>query len=137
MHVKDLYTIIVTDKRAECRDFYVRWFGFQVVFEASWFVYLAAAGDHPFGIAFMAPDHPSQPPGPERFGGRGLLITMQVADAAAEFERLSLAGVSIAYPLKDEPWGQRRFALVDPAGAWVDVIQTIDPVPGFWDKYVV
>ena len=136
MHVKDLYTIIVTDKRAECRDFYVRWFGFQVVFEASWFVYLAAAGDHPFGIAFMAPDHPSQPPGPERFGGRGLLITMQVADVAAEFERLSRAGVSIAYPLKDEPWGQRRFALVDPAGAWVDVIQTIDPVPGFWDKYV-
>ena len=137
MHVKDLYTIIVTDKRAECRDFYVRWFGFQVVFEASWFVYLAAAGDHPFGIAFMAPDHPSQPPGPERFSGRGLLITIQVADAAAEFERLSRAGVSIAYPLKDEPWGQRRFALVDPAGAWVDVIQTIDPVPGFWDKYVV
>jgi uncharacterized glyoxalase superfamily protein PhnB len=137
VHVKDLYTIIVTDKRAECRDFYVRWFGFQVVFEASWFVYLAAAGDHPFGIAFMAPDHPSQPPGPERFGGRGLLITIQVADAAAEFERLSRAGVSIAYPLKDEPWGQRRFALVDPAGAWVDVIQTIDPVPGFWDKYVV
>jgi uncharacterized glyoxalase superfamily protein PhnB len=136
VHVKDLYTIIVTDKRAECRDFYVRWFGFQVVFEASWFVYLAAAGDHPFGIAFMAPDHPSQPPGPERFGGRGLLITMQVADAAAEFERLSRAGVSIAYPLKDEPWGQRRFALVDPAGAWVDVIQTIDPVPGFWDKYL-
>jgi len=39
--------------------------------------------------------------------------------------------------LKDEPWGQRRFALYDPAGAWVDVIQTIDPVPGFWDKYVV
>ena len=136
MHVKDLYTIIVTDKRAECRDFYVRWFGFEVVFEASWFVYLAVAGDHPFGIAFMAPDHPSQPPGPERFGGRGLLITMQVADAAAEFERLSLAGVSIAYPLKDEPWGQRRFALYDPAGAWVDVIQTIDPVPGFWDKYL-
>jgi len=136
VHVKDLYTIIVTDKRAECRDFYVRWFGFEVVFEASWFVYLAAAGDHPFGIALMAPDHPSQPPGPERFGGRGLLITMQVADAAAEFERLSRAGVSIAYPLKDEPWGQRRFALVDPAGAWVDVIQTIDPVPGFWDKYL-
>ena len=137
MHVKDLYTIIVTDKRAECRDFYVRWFGFQVVFEASWFVYLAAAGDHPFGVAFMAPDHPSQPPGPERFSGRGLLITIQVADAAAEFERLSRAGVAIAYPLKDEPWGQRRFALYDPAGAWVDVIQTIDPVPGFWDKYVV
>jgi catechol 2,3-dioxygenase-like lactoylglutathione lyase family enzyme len=92
VHVKDLYTIIVTDKRAECRDFYVRWFGFQVVFEASWFVYLAAAGDHPFGIAFMAPDHPSQPPGPERFGGRGLLITMQVADAAGGVRTLESGG---------------------------------------------
>jgi hypothetical protein len=35
MHVKDLYTIVVTDKRAACRDFYVRWFDFQVVFEAA------------------------------------------------------------------------------------------------------
>src|SRR5580765_3374180 len=66
VNIKDLYSIVVTDKHVECRDFYVRWFGFQVVFEASWFVYLAAAGDHAFGLAFMAPDHPSQPPGPDR-----------------------------------------------------------------------
>jgi hypothetical protein len=26
VHIKDLYSIIVTDKRVECRDFYVRWF---------------------------------------------------------------------------------------------------------------
>jgi hypothetical protein len=73
--IKDLYSIIVTDKRAECRDFYVCWFGFQVVFEASWFVYLTATGDHAFGIAFMAPDHPSQPPGPETFSGQGMFLT--------------------------------------------------------------
>ena len=28
-----LYSIIVTDKHAECRDFYVRWLDFDVVFE--------------------------------------------------------------------------------------------------------
>jgi uncharacterized glyoxalase superfamily protein PhnB len=135
MHIGDLYAIIVTDRRAECRDFYVQWFGFQVVFEASWFVYLAAAGDHPFGIAFMAPDHPSRPPGSDTFNGRGVLLTMQVADAAAEFERLQRAGAPIAYPLHDEPWGQRRFALYDPSGTWVDVVQQRDPQPGFWDQY--
>jgi catechol 2,3-dioxygenase-like lactoylglutathione lyase family enzyme len=107
--IKDLYSIIVTDKLAECRDFYVRWFGFQVVFEASWFVYLAATGDHAFGIAFMAPGHPSQPPGPETFSGKGMFITVQVADATAEFERLIRDGVSVPLPLRDEPWGQRRF----------------------------
>jgi len=136
VHIKDLYSIIVTDKRVECRDFYRRWFGFQVVFEASWFVYLAATGDHPFGLAFMDPDHPSQPPGRDAFSGRGLLLTLQVADAAAEFERVERAGVAIAYPLHDEPWGQRRFAVRDPAGTWVDVIQPIDPAPGFWDPYI-
>jgi catechol 2,3-dioxygenase-like lactoylglutathione lyase family enzyme len=136
VYIKDLYSIVVTDKRVECRDFYRRWFGFQVVFEASWFVYLAAAGDHPFGLAFMDLDHPSQPPGRDMFSGKGLLLTLQVADAAAEFERVRRAGVPIAHPLRDEPWGQRRFAVLDPAGTWVDVIQPIDPTPGFWDPYV-
>jgi catechol 2,3-dioxygenase-like lactoylglutathione lyase family enzyme len=136
VHVKDLYAVIVTDQRAECRDFYVRWFGFQVVFEASWFVYLAAAGDHAFGLAFMAPDHPSQPPGPETFNGKGMFLTLQVADAGLELQRLKSAGLEIAYDLHDEPWGQRRFALYDPARTWVDVVQQIDPEPGFWERYV-
>jgi uncharacterized glyoxalase superfamily protein PhnB len=135
MHIKDLYSIIVTNKFVDCRDFYVRWFGFRVLFEASWFVYLAATGDHAFGIAFMAPDHPSQPPGPDVFTGRGMFLTLQVENASREFERLSRAGVRIAYPLHDEPWGQRRFALFDPSGTWLDVIQQIDPEPGFWDRY--
>ena len=136
MCIQDLYSVIVTDQRAECRDFYVRWFGFQVVFEASWFVYLAAAGDHAFGLAFMAPDHPSQPPGPDTFNGKGMFLTLQVADAALEFQRLKRAGLEIAYELHDEPWGQRRFALYDPAHTWVDVVQPIDPAPGFWERYV-
>lgn len=135
MHIKDLYSIIVTDKRQEC-DFYVRWFGFQVVFEASWFVYLASQGGRPFGMAFMAPDHPSQPPGPETFSGKGMFITLQVEDARAEFERLRVEGLAIAYPLRDEPWGQRRFALYDPLGTWVDIIEQIEPAEGFWEKYL-
>ena len=119
MHIKDLYSVVVTERRAECRDFYVRWFGFHVVFEASWFVYLAASGDHPFGLAFMAADHPSRPPGRDAFNGKGLLLTLQVEDATAEFERLKGGGL----------------AVYDPSGAWVDVIQQIDPAPGFWGKY--
>jgi catechol 2,3-dioxygenase-like lactoylglutathione lyase family enzyme len=135
MDIRDLYAIVVTDRRAECRDFYVRWFGFRVVFEASWFVYLAATGEHPFGLAFMAPDHPSRPPGSDTFDGKGLLLTLQVEDAAAEFERLRRGGLAVAHPLTDEVWGQRRFAVHDPAGTWVDVVQSIEPTPGFWERY--
>ncbi len=137
MQVKDLYSIIVTDKHAECRDFYVRWLGFEIVFEASWFVYLATKGDRALGVAFMAPDHPSRPPGPERFSGQGMFLTIQVADAAAEHARLSAAGAPIAYAVHDEPWGQRRFALRDPSGTFVDIIEQIEAAPGFWDPYLV
>lgn len=135
MQLQAAYPIVVTDKMKECRDFYVNRFGFQVVFEASWFVYVASEKNPSIGIAFMTPDHPSQPPGPEKFNGQGMFLTLQVADSAAEFDRLKRAGVSIGYALRDEPWGQRRFGLFDPAGVWVDVVQQIEPVPGFWDKY--
>lgn len=51
-----------------------------------------------------------------------------------EFERLKRANLASAYPLRDEPWGQRRFGVYDPAGVWLDVVQQIEPAPGFWDK---
>jgi catechol 2,3-dioxygenase-like lactoylglutathione lyase family enzyme len=126
------YPVVVTDRLAECREFYTRLLGFEVVFEATWFVYLSAG---PAGIAFMAPDHPSTPPGPERFGGDGVLFTVQVSSADEWFARVREAEVAVDHELRDEPWGQRRFGLRDPAGVWVDVVQQIEPEPGFWDEY--
>ena len=136
MQVESAYPVIVTDGIGSCRDFYVRHFGFEVVFESSWFIYLAAAGNPALGIAFMSSDHPSQPPGPEKFNGQGMFFTLQVADASAEFEKVRESGARIAYPLRDEPWGQRRFGLIDPSGTWVDVVQQIEPAAGFWDPYL-
>jgi len=137
MDLEAAYPVVVTDRLADCRAFYMRWFGFQVVFEATWFVYLRAPDESPHGIAFMSPDHPSQPPGPEPFSGEGILLTLQVADAASEFERLRETGLAIAHPLRDEPWGQRRFGLHDPAGVWVDVVEQIEPEPGYWDQFAL
>lgn len=136
MELQSLYPVIVTAQMQQCRDFYTRWLGFEVAFESSWFIYLAARGTSALGIAFMTPDHPSQPPGPEAFNGKGMFITLQVADAAAEFERLNKTGVTISYNLKDEDWGQRRFGLLDPSGTWVDVVQQIEPAPEYWDPYM-
>ena len=134
MDLQSSYPVVVTEKLAESRDFYAR-LGFEVVFEASWFVYLTVSGDSSSGIAFMSPDHPSRPPGPESFSGDGILLTLQVEDSAGEHERLRGAGIELDHPLTDEPWGQRRFGLRDPAGVWVDVVEQIEPAPGFWDQY--
>jgi uncharacterized glyoxalase superfamily protein PhnB len=136
MQLQDLYPIIVTPEHKGCRDFYLKWFGATVLFEASWIDVLTIGGDAPRTLAFMSPDHPSTPPGPERFSGEGVFLTFQVEDAAAEFARLRGMGATFAYELKDEAWGQRRFALRDPAGTWIDIVEQTAPAAGFWDPYL-
>ena len=136
MELQSVYPVIVTEKMNQCRDFYTRWLGFEVVFKSTWFTYLASTHNPSLGIAFMTPDHPSQPPGPETFNGKGMFVTLQVADAATHFGRLKQAGVRIDYPLKEEAWGQRRFGLFDPSGTWVDVVEQTEPALGYWDKYM-
>jgi catechol 2,3-dioxygenase-like lactoylglutathione lyase family enzyme len=135
MDLRNFYPIVVTDNIAACRDFYQRWFRMDVVFEASWFV-LLSAGQGPASLAFMHPTHPSAPPGPEPFSGKGMCLEFEVADAAAEYERFRSGGAPLVLSLRDEPFGQRRFGLFDPAGVWIDVVEHIESAPGWWDKYL-
>jgi uncharacterized glyoxalase superfamily protein PhnB len=136
MRIADFYPVIVTPHHKECTEFYRQWLGADTLFEASWFTLLHLPGEQGARLAFMAPDHPSTPPGAAIFGGEGLFLTLQVTDAAAEHARLEAAGAPITYPLTTEPWGQRRFALTDPAGTWLDVVEQVEPAPGFWDPYL-
>lgn len=138
LRVRDLYPLITTPAMAAARDFHVRHFGFRVLFEADWFVYLSGPGEdgaRGATLAFMTPDHPSRPPGPEVFDGDGMILTLEVADAAALHEKLRREGAPILHPLTDEPWGQRRFMTRDPAGVRVDVVQQIAPQAGYWERY--
>ena len=136
MHLQSFYPIVVTRRVADCRDFYQRWFGLEVVFEANWFVLLGSGAGFAT-IAFMTPDHPSAPPGPEPFDGKGMCLEFQVANAAAEHDRFVQGGASLGLTLRDEPFGQRRFGLFDPAGVWIDVVEQIEPADGWWDRYLV
>lgn len=138
MKALDFYPLITTVKLVETREFYVRHFGAAVLFEARWFVLLSLPGEEgrPFTLAFMTPDHPSKPPGPEAFDGKGMILTVQVGDAAAVFSALEASG-AISYPITDEPWGQKRFMIRDPAGVLIDVVEQTAPAPGFWERYTV
>lgn len=136
MHFVDRYPIIITEQMKACRDFYVAHLGFRPSFEATWFSLLSAS-DGSASIAFMTPDHPSAPPGPEAFSGKGMCIEFQVEDARRAFEAFTANGLEVTYPLTDEPFGQRRFGFHDPAGVWVDIIEQIEPAEGFWDQYRV
>ena len=133
MKVLCAYPLVTTRDMQAARDFYVRHFGLEVIFEASWVVMLGLDGDIRLGL--MTPDHPTNPPGPEAFDGKGMIVTIQVEDAAEALATLKQSGAPIAYGLHDEPWGQRRFMTRDPAGTLVDVVEQTEPAEGYWEKY--
>ena len=132
----DIYPLITVKRLGESRDFFVKFFGMNLVFEANWVVMLARTEGGPIALGLMTADHPSNPPGPEVFDGKGMIMTFQVEDAAAEHKRLQAAGAPITYGPAEEPWGQRRFMVRDPSGILVDVVEQIEPAAGFWDKYM-
>lgn len=132
----DTYPLITVRALEDSRNFFVKLFGMSLVFEASWVVMLARKEGGPIVLGLMIADHPSNPPGPETFGGRGMILTLQVEDASKAFADAQKLGAPITYGLTEEPWGQRRFMVRDPSGILVDVVEQIEPAPGFWEKYM-
>jgi catechol 2,3-dioxygenase-like lactoylglutathione lyase family enzyme len=135
MRLTSFYPVIGTSRLTESRDFYVRLMGFEVTFEADWYVSLRRPGDPPYELALLDPDHPTVPAG-HRAPARGLLLNFEVADVDAEWERLVVReGLRPELELRSEDFGQRHFIVADPNGILVDVITPIAPTGEFAEQY--
>ncbi len=138
MRYADAYPVVFVHDIATTTEFYGRALGLDVLFESDFFVLFALPGEERGAVAFVLEDHPTAPPdGPAITPGGGVFLTLQVADAAEAYEELLRSGTVIEYPLRDEPWGQRRFGLLDPNGLYVDVVEQIEPDPDFWPRHGV
>jgi len=135
VHYEDAYSVYITKDLKASKAFYVRWLDLEVGFEASWFVYLRSKGENPIAFALIDENHPSTPPSYGAFDGRGSFLTLQVTDATGVYNKLKAMHAPITYPLKKEDWGQIRFGMTDPNGLYIDIVQQVDPVPGFWEQY--
>lgn len=118
-----IWSGIVTEKVIESRDFYVRLFGCEVIYEGEggWFVLLQLGSTE---LGFMKPGLESQArifrPA---FEGKGVWIVVDVPDVDAQYRRIQSLGVPIEAELRDEAWGDRHFVILDPNGIGVDVVQ--------------
>jgi catechol 2,3-dioxygenase-like lactoylglutathione lyase family enzyme len=115
---------IVTDRLAECRDFYSKHFGFTVASDQGWYIHLKAPhGEVALGlVAPYREDVPASFHAP--FPGQGAYISLKVDDVNAALAEMQSAGLSIETPLQDAPWGERHFVIRDPAGCLVNVWQS-------------
>ena len=133
---EDMYGVFISNKLTETKNFYVKTFDMEVAFESTIFMILTTKGEKHFTVGFMPENHPFVKPRLKMYNGSGAYLTIQVADVAKLYHELKQKKIQFAYELKKEDWGQIRFALLDPNGIWVDVVQNIDPVAGYYDKYM-
>ena len=113
---------IITPKLKESKDFYTRVLKYSVAFENDFYILMHAPDNTP-AVAFLLPNHPTQQPVFQpAFQGAGMFFTIEVKDVDAEFRRIKSLGIPIAIELRDEPWGDRHFAVVDPNGVGIDIV---------------
>ena len=122
-----LNTGIITEKLQETRRFYTEVLDFGVRFENEFYLLLHTP-NHSADISFLLPNHPSQKPiFQSAFDGKGVYLTIEVANVDEVYKELKEKGVAIAIEIRDEPWGDRHFAIKDPNGIGIDIVTYTKP----------
>lgn len=118
---------IVTAKLAESKAFYTEVLGMGVTFENEFYLLLHTP-DGETAISFLLPDHPSQQPLFRKpFTGQGMYLTIEVEDVDKMYNELKKKGIPIKIDIRDEPWGDRHFAVQDPNGIGIDIVKYSPP----------
>jgi catechol 2,3-dioxygenase-like lactoylglutathione lyase family enzyme len=102
---------IRTDHPAQTRDFFVDVLGFEVAMDLDWIVTVASPGNRAVQVSIVSNDDPAAPG-----------ISVEVDDVDAVHAKAVELGVEIAYPLRDEDWGVRRFMVREPGGTTINVL---------------
>ncbi len=102
---------IRSDRVAETRDFFTQLLGFDVAMDLGWVVTVASPTNPSAQITIIGNDDPAAPG-----------ISIGVDDVDAVHAKAVELGLEIAYPLRDEEWGVRRFMLREPSGTIVNVV---------------
>jgi uncharacterized glyoxalase superfamily protein PhnB len=111
MTVRRVVPNIRSDRPAETRDFFVDLLGFEVAMDLGWVVTVMSPTNCSAQVTIVGNDDMAAPG-----------ITVDVADVDAIHTRAVEQGFEIAYPMRDEEWGVRRFMLRDPSGTMVNVL---------------
>ena len=118
---------IITEKLQETKRFYTEVLDFGVRFENEFYLLLHTP-NHSADISFLLPNHPSQKPiFQSAFNGKGVYLTIEVANVDEVYKELKEKGVAIEIEIRDEPWGDRHFTIKDPNGIGIDIVTYTKP----------
>jgi len=119
-----MFPVLVAENLLKLKEFYETEFGFRTDFFQEDFYLHLQQPDSGIQLAFMVPDHPSQPDFLQSSAAcTGMVISLEVAEAKLAFDEATKAGLDIFFKLKTEEFGVTHFMVRDPAGFAIDIVE--------------
>ena len=111
-------TNIATDKATlnseSVKKFYADILGLDVLMDLGWLMTMGNTSTSAVQLS-LAIEGGSGTPVPD--------ISIEVDDVEAVYQKMNQAGFEIDYPLTEEPWGMKRFFVLDPLGKRINIAQ--------------
>jgi predicted enzyme related to lactoylglutathione lyase len=117
MTVRRIVANIAADSVPEVRDFYADLFELDVLMDLEWVVTLGSGESAATQMSILC-EGGSGAPVPD--------LSIEVDDVDAVYARAKEIGCEVVHDLRDEPWGVRRFFIVDPTGKLLNVLSHSD-----------
>jgi predicted enzyme related to lactoylglutathione lyase len=115
MSIRRVVPDITSDRLEESRDFYAGFLGFDIAMDMGWIVTFVSPTNPTAQVSVVQRNQSAE-------GPPAVTATVEVEDVDAVHRRALDRGLKIVYPLTDEPWGVRRFFVVDPNGVVLNVM---------------
>jgi catechol 2,3-dioxygenase-like lactoylglutathione lyase family enzyme len=129
------FPVFTVKDLAAAKSFYTGHLGFNVAFEGEWYLHLATESG--VQVGFLLPDQPTQPSiFHPVYSGSGVIFSLEVEDADAAYAHALEKSLDVVLELRSEEWGQRHFALRDPNGVYLDIVQAFEPTDEYKKGYV-
>jgi catechol 2,3-dioxygenase-like lactoylglutathione lyase family enzyme len=123
-----IHSGVITSRLSETKEFYTKYLGLKPKVDMENFFLLFEDQSGREVLSFLMPNHEAQHDiFKPAFGNKGVYLTVGVADVEAEYKRLQSLNAPIAFPPRKEVWGDHHFALIDPNGIGVDIVQFLQP----------
>ena len=113
MSIKRVVPDITSQRMDESRKFYTEFLGFDVAMDMDWVLTFASPSNPTAQITIVRGSDEATPQ-PN--------MSIEVGDVDAVHAKAVELGLPIVYPIRDEPWGVRRFFVADPNGVIINVL---------------
>jgi len=113
MNIRRVVPDVSSEHLAESRDFYAGFLGFQVAMDMGWVMTFASKSNPTAQVTVIDA---------EKAGAVRPQMSIEVDDVDRAHALAVKQNRNIVYPLVDEPWGVRRFFVVDPNGVVINVL---------------